>query len=315
VPEYSVIPIHGIGEVAPGTELSELVELGRPQPGDIVLITSKIVSKSQGRISTQERAEAIASETKRIVAQRNGTTITENHLGLTMAASGVDSSNVAPDSVLLLPEDPDRTARQIRAALTVNVGVVITDTAGRPWRNGQTDIAIGVAGIPPLLSFTGVADNHGNQLAVTAPAIADELASAAELATGKLGWAPIALVRGLAEYVLERGLDGPGARELIRDRSADMFALGTREAVMAALTNTQLDCFGAPASSEEVLSALESIGVQATPGQVGWQLPSIDQGTLARVRLVATAHSWSLVEDSSTDPPQRLELVPYTSTP
>ncbi|HNN47504.1 MAG TPA: hypothetical protein PKM12_00970, partial [Marmoricola sp.] len=105
------------------------------------------------------------------------------------------------------------------------------------------------------------------------------------------------------------------ARELIRDRSADMFALGTREAVMAALTNTQLDCFGAPASSEEVLSALESIGVQATPGQVGWQLPSIDQGTLARVRLVATAHSWSLVEDSSTDPPQRLELVPYTSTP
>ena len=177
MPEYSVIPIHGIGEVAPGTKLSELVELGRPQPGDIVLITSKIVSKSQGRISTQERAEAIASETKRIVAQRNGTTITENHLGLTMAASGVDSSNVAPDSVLLLPEDPDRTARQIRAALTVNVGVVITDTAGRPWRNGQTDIAIGVAGIPPLLSFTGVADNHGNQLAVTAPAIADELAA------------------------------------------------------------------------------------------------------------------------------------------
>ena len=147
-----------------------------------------------------------------------------------MAAAGVDASNVAPGTVVLLPEDPDATARSLRVRVHAetgrNVAVVVTDTAGRAWRAGQTDLAIGAAGIEPLDDHAGRTDPYGNPLAVTAPAVADELASVAELVTGKLAGRPVAVVRGIAARVLPAGEHGPGARALVRPRHADMFGLG-----------------------------------------------------------------------------------------
>ena len=167
-----------------------------------------------------------------------------------MAAAGVDASNVAAGHVVLLPEDPDASARAIRERVYDetgrNVAVLVTDTAGRAWRTGQTDLAIGVAGLEPLDDFAGRTDSYGNELAVTAPAVADELASLAELVTGKLGGRPVSVVRGLAERVLPAGEHGPGAVVLIRPREQDMFALGAREAVLAAVRGDQADCFGSP---------------------------------------------------------------------
>ena len=137
-----------------------------------------------------------------------------------------------------------------------NVAVLVTDTAGRAWRTGQTDLAVGVAGLEPLDDFAGSTDSYGNELAVTAPAVADELASLAELVTGKLGGRPVSVVRGLVERVLPAGEHGPGAVVLLRPREQDMFALGAREAVLAAVRGDQADCFGAPGSAEEVRAAL-----------------------------------------------------------
>ena len=294
MPDYSVEAVRGLGEITPDTDLDELIGQIDLNPGDIVLITSKVVSKAEGMIRSGDRIEAIAGEAIRTVAKRANTHITENRLGMTMAASGVDASNVAHGKVLLLPRDPDATARRLRNHAAVNLGVIITDTAGRPWRQGQTDMAIGVAGINPLMSFSGEIDSYGNPLAVTAPAIADELASAAELATGKLGQAPIAIVRGLGEHVLPPGDDGPGAQALIRPREDDLFALGTREAVMAVLTQTQLDCFGSPATTEEVAAALVAVGLSSQPSEAGLRVEATDPQSQTVLGLLALAHSWQL---------------------
>jgi coenzyme F420-0:L-glutamate ligase/coenzyme F420-1:gamma-L-glutamate ligase len=202
-----------------------------------VVITSKIVSKALGLATTRPRADVIAEETDRVVARRDGTTIVRTHHGLTLAAAGVDESNLEPGAALPLPPDPDGAARAIRAAIRersgVQVAVVVSDTAGRAWRFGQTDIAIGCAGLAPFDSFDGRVDRYGNPLVVTAPAIADEVAGAAELATGKLGERPISIVRGLDRQLL-LDEDGPGAAALIRDETEDLFGLGAREAVVAA---------------------------------------------------------------------------------
>ena len=218
--------------------------------GDVVLVTSKIVSKAEGRVRQGDRAAAIRDETVRVVARRGPTSIVENRLGIVMAAAGVDASNVSPGHVVLLPEDPDASARALRQGvyddLGRNVAVVLTDTAGRAWRTGQTDLAVGVAGIEPLDHLAGSTDSYGNRLEVTAPAVADELAAAAELVAGKLGGRPISVVRGLAGRVLPTGEHGPGARALLRPRAEDMFALGAREAVMAAVRGRDPDCSEPP---------------------------------------------------------------------
>jgi coenzyme F420-0:L-glutamate ligase/coenzyme F420-1:gamma-L-glutamate ligase len=215
-----------------------------------------------------------------------------------MAAAGVDASNVEPGSVLLLPVDPDGTARALRSAVAeragVNVGVVVTDTAGRAWRTGQTDIAIGAAGIVVLDDHAGRTDPHGNELAVTAPALADELAGVAELAQGKLSGRPFALVRGRADLVLPPGDDGPGAAALIRPEGEDLFGYGAREAVVRALAGDPADRppFGAPAAAEELADAVARVlGVA----------PTVD-GDVLRVRpdprlaALAFAHGWVLDE-------------------
>jgi coenzyme F420-0:L-glutamate ligase/coenzyme F420-1:gamma-L-glutamate ligase len=302
--------VDGLGEVTTQTDLGAFLAGVDLHDGDVVLVTSKVVSKAEGRVRNGDRERAIRDETVRVVARRGPTSIVENHLGLVMAAAGVDASNVAPGQVVLLPEDPDASARALRervyAGTGRNVAVLVTDTAGRAWRNGQTDLAVGVAGLEPLEEYAGRTDSYGNELAVTSPAVADELASVAELVTGKLGGRPVSVVRGLAERVLPAGEHGPGAGVLNRPREQDMFALGAREAVVAAVRGDQADCFGSPAGAEEVVAALESCGLPATVSgaSVHVDLPEDPRDQVAaveRVRLVAHAHRWRPHSDTHPD--------------
>jgi coenzyme F420-0:L-glutamate ligase/coenzyme F420-1:gamma-L-glutamate ligase len=292
----------GIGEVGEGTDLVALVATVLPDlaDGDVVVVTSKIVSKAEGRTTRGERDDAIADETVRLVARRGPTSIVENHLGLVMAAAGIDASNVAPGHLVLLPRDPDRSARDLREGLLGatgrNVAVLVTDTAGRAWRHGQTDLAVGAAGMQVLDDHAGRVDPYGNPLAVTAPALVDEIAGAADLVKGKLTGRPVAVVHGLAGLVLPAGEHGPGARALPRELAGDMFALGTRESVLAAVTGTAADAFGSPAPSGDLVAALERLGLDATAtgGEVALgDVP--DAATQARVDAVVHAFGWVAV--------------------
>jgi coenzyme F420-0:L-glutamate ligase / coenzyme F420-1:gamma-L-glutamate ligase len=236
-----VQPVHGIPEVNPGTDLGSLLSdtLTDLRDGDVVVVTSKIVSKAEGRVSPGvSRDDAIEAETVRLVAERDSMRIVETKHGLVLAAAGVDASNVAPGSVVLLPDDPDASARRLRRTigerLGVRIGVVVSDTVGRPWRAGLVDIAVGVAGLTPLVDLRGRVDRYGNQLSATIPAIADEVASAAELVKGKFAGVPVAIIRGLAHLVLDE--DGPGAAAMIRPVEEDLFRLGTAEAMRTAVT-------------------------------------------------------------------------------
>ncbi len=241
VTELRVWGVPGIPEIAPGDDLPRLIAEAARQagvaPGDILAVTSKIVSKAEGRIvRAADREQAITDETVRVVATRKradgGTTrIVENRLGLVMAAAGVDASNTAEGTVLLLPLDPDASAAAIRsaveAAVGAPVGVVITDTAGRAWREGQTDMAIGASGVRLLDDLRGSRDAVGKLLEVTAPAVGDEIAAAADLVKGKASGLPVAALRGL-----DRLLDDSahGARVLVRPAADDLFSQGTKEA-------------------------------------------------------------------------------------
>lgn len=236
---FTVWAPDGLPEVHPGDDLVALTApvLADLQDGDIVVVTSKVVSKAEGRVvAAHDREQAITDETVRVVATREhpgGTTrIVENRLGLVMAAAGVDASNTPDGTVLLLPLDPDASARAIRAGLQrrldVRIGVVVTDTAGRPWRQGVTDLAIGAAGVVVLDDLRGERDTHGRLLTATVTAVADEIAAAAELVKGKSDGRPIAVVRGLGHLVTDE--DGPGARAVVRLGPDDMFAQGSAEA-------------------------------------------------------------------------------------
>ncbi|MFI7441311.1 coenzyme F420-0:L-glutamate ligase [Nonomuraea indica] len=230
-----VIPVTGIGEVRPGDDLAALLKDADLRDGDIVVITSKIVSKAEGRVRrAPDRTAAIEDETVRVVARRGDTVISETRHGFVMAAAGVDASNTDPGTVLLLPEDADASARRVRAGLSARVGVIVSDTFGRPWRHGLTDVAIGAAGVLALEDFRGLADTHGNPLNATVTALADEIASAAELVKGKLTGVPVAVVRGLAHLVTDD--DGPGVRPLVRPSADDLFRYGSRDVVFARRT-------------------------------------------------------------------------------
>jgi coenzyme F420-0:L-glutamate ligase/coenzyme F420-1:gamma-L-glutamate ligase len=244
-----VIGLVGIGEVGVGDDLAALIAPGLlsaawpdgttgVRDGDVVVVTSKVVSKAEGRVwAADSREEAIDAETVRVVARRTTprgvTRIVETSQGLVLAAAGVDASNTAVGTVLLLPVDPDASARALRAAWAastgVRLGVVVTDTLGRPWREGLTDAAIGVAGLQVLDDHKGRVDPHGNTLEMTVTAVADEVAAAADLVKGKLSGIPVAVVRGLAARVTD--VDGPGARALVRRPDDDLFRLGTAEAI------------------------------------------------------------------------------------
>ncbi|GHD15303.1 coenzyme F420:L-glutamate ligase [Streptomyces violarus] len=239
---YRVWAVAGLPEVAAGDDLAKLIASAEPglADGDVLLVTSKVVSKAEGRIvQAADREAAIDAETVRVVARRGALRIVENRQGLVMAAAGVDASNTPSGTVLLLPEDPDASARAIRDglrdALGVEVGVVVTDTFGRPWRTGLTDVAIGAAGVRVLDDLRGGTDAFGNPLSATVVATADELASAGDLVKGKAAGLPVAVVRGLPDLVAGDG-DEEGARAMARGARDDMFRLGTSEAVRLAVT-------------------------------------------------------------------------------
>ncbi|MCL1900630.1 MAG: coenzyme F420-0:L-glutamate ligase [Promicromonosporaceae bacterium] len=237
--EFACWALEGIPEVRPGDALAELVAATgvELQEGDILVVTSKIVSKAEGRIvAAADREAAITAETVRVVARRGSLRIVENRLGLIMAAAGVDASNTPAGTVLLLPKDPDASAARLRADLLARfglnrLGVIISDTAGRPWRAGLVDIAIGAAGVAVCEDLRGQVDAHGRPLEVTVSAVADEIAAASELVRGKAAQLPVAVVRGLPHLVPAgwQPADG-GARRLLRPRSEDLFWEASAEA-------------------------------------------------------------------------------------
>lgn len=235
--------ISGIPEIAEGDDLAAIIATAVGDTladGDILSVTSKIVSKAEGRRQlATDREQAITDETVRVVASRKHargvTRIVENRLGLVMAAAGVDASNTPDGIILLLPVDPDASARSLRDGLFrllgVRIGIVITDTIGRPWRVGQTDVAIGAAGVHVVDDLRGTSDANGRQLDATIAAVADEIAASTDLVKGKASGHPVAVVRGLSHFVARRGVkELPGARSLVRASEEDMFSLGTSEA-------------------------------------------------------------------------------------
>lgn len=246
--EVRIIPLPGMPEVRKGDDVAALIieAAGRGpgiQGGDVVVVTQKIVSKAEGRVvsltdvTPSPEAETLAVETEkdarlvelilrestRVVRQRGSVLITETRHGFVCANAGIDASNVAAEgAVALLPEDPDRSAQGLRAAIRERTGaevaVIISDTFGRPWREGHTNVAVGVAGMLPFVDYVGRVDPYGYELRVSTLAVADELAAAGELVMGKLDGVPVAIVRG---YNYPRG-EG-SARQMVRDPEKDLF--------------------------------------------------------------------------------------------
>jgi coenzyme F420-0:L-glutamate ligase / coenzyme F420-1:gamma-L-glutamate ligase len=251
--EIRIVPIQGIGEIPPGSDLGLLIframqaQQVKLQRGDVLVVTQKIVSKAEGRVvnldevqpSAFARAfaqeynkdaahvEVVLRESRRIVRMDHGVLISETRHGFICANAGVDESNVnGARSLTLLPLDPDRSAREIRARLQelagegagFDIALIISDTWGRPWREGQVNLAIGVAGMAALVDYRGQLDSYGYQMHVSMIASADELASAAELVMGKIDGVPVALIRG---YAYQPG-EGSG-KTLLRDPANDMF--------------------------------------------------------------------------------------------
>ncbi|WP_043840871.1 coenzyme F420-0:L-glutamate ligase [Amycolatopsis taiwanensis] len=272
-----IIPVTGLPEFRPGDDLTgAIADAARwLRSGDVVVVTSKVVSKIEGRLvrvpaDPEERDAArrrlVEEEAVHVLARFGRTLITQNRIGVVQAASGVDGSNVAGDEIALLPADPDASALALRNGLRerlgVEVAVVITDTMGRAWRVGQTDTAIGSSGIKVLHSYEGQVDGQGNELQVTEIAVADELAAAADLVKGKLGGLPVAVVRGMSLVD-----DGSTARKLVRPVEEDMFRLGTAEAIArgrreAVLVRRSVRRFTDEAVEEDVLR--RSIGAALT---------------------------------------------------
>ena len=272
-PRVEVVGLTGIPEVTAGDDLAALLTAALEragcalEAGDCLVVSSKLVSKARGLTWDGERAAAVVAHTVRVVAERTGSTgettrVVESLAGPVMAAAGVDASNTGPSgAVLLLPEDPDAEAAALRSRLLAlagpggdaAVGVVLSDTAGRAWRAGQTDLAVGASGMAVLDDLRGGVDHDGRPLAVTARAVADEVAAAADLVKGKADGVPAALVRGLPAAWFAAGSDGEtsadqdtGARSLVRTGPGDWFATGPVEALRAVLGAAP----GSPDSSE-----------------------------------------------------------------
>jgi coenzyme F420-0:L-glutamate ligase/coenzyme F420-1:gamma-L-glutamate ligase len=244
----TITGIEGLPEINPGDDLARMIVQACAAQGvalqndDVITVTQKVVSKSEGRFVDLEtiepsalaielatnwekdarHVEVVLRESRRIVRMDHGVIICETKHGFVCANAGVDASNVPGGQLMLLPVDPDASARRIReglmAASGADVSVIISDTFGRPWRSGYTEVAIGVAGMLPVIDYVGKIDTAGRELRATWICVADELASAAELVTGKVNKVPVALIRG---YLVPRG-DG-SARELVRQAETDMF--------------------------------------------------------------------------------------------
>ncbi|MGQ0743420.1 MAG: coenzyme F420-0:L-glutamate ligase [Acidimicrobiales bacterium] len=230
----AVIPIVGLGEISPGDNLADLIdEASQPHPGvvsgDVLVVSSKLVSKAEGRLAKVQPdgptvAEVVESQSVRVLRRRGDLVISQTAGGFVCANAGVDQSNVAEGWVVLHPADADRSARRIRDRLLARtaaaVGVIVSDTFGRPWRRGVTDVALGCAGIGPLLDLRGTPDRHGRPLAATEVAVADQLAGAAEMVMGKASGVGAAVIRGVPPGWLR---EGSVRSELVRPSSEDLF--------------------------------------------------------------------------------------------
>lgn len=323
----TVVAVDGVPEVTAGADLAALLvrHVEGLHDGDVLVVTSKVVSKAEGRSRRAAKEELLAGETDRVVARRGPTTVVRTRHGLVLAGAGIDESNTPGGTAVLLPEDPDASARRLREAVHRltgrNVAVVVSDTAGRAWRTGQTDIAVGAAGLVPQLELAGRVDPHGNPLSVTAPAVADEVAAAGDLVKGKLAGRPVAHVRGLAHLVLPPGEHGPGAAALVRPEDQDMFGLGARDAVLLAVSTepgTAPRGFGAPAPAEEaarLLRAVTPAAPEVRGDEIAVPLPPLDPRELgrweARLTTAALALGWTPVESdgASADGPLRFRMT------
>ncbi|KAB1932628.1 coenzyme F420-0:L-glutamate ligase [Micromonospora sp. ALFpr18c] len=323
-----ILPVLGIGHVTEGDDLAALIATAAPwlHDGDVLVVTSKIVSKAEGRLvdvpadgpeRLAARDEVLAAETARVVASRGPTRIVQTHHGFVMASAGIDASNVDKTRLVLLPVDPDASARALRAALRehygLDVAVIITDTMGRPWRNGLTDVALGVAGMPAIRDHRGEVDPYGNELQLTQMAVVDELAGAGELIKGKCDQVPVAVVRG---YLSATGPDaGGGARVLVRDAAQDLFSLGTAEARSAGLTDavTLTDGPGpTPADPAATRRAIEAVAGVVAPGTV---FTLVDESEV-RAGLIADVPGWpdsatALVLGAPPAPVDPMDLVRF----
>lgn len=288
-------------DVEPGSDLAALVlAYGGLRDRDIVVLTSKVVSKAEGRLGSGSRHDAVQAEAVRVVAQSGDTSIVQTRHGLVVAAAGVDASNTPTGTHLLLPVDPDATARIVRERVWdragLNIAVIISDTAGRAWRVGQTDHAIGCAGVDPAQDLTGSWDSYGNELRVTSPAIADELAAAGDLVKGKATGRPVAVVRGAPDWVLPVGHHGAGAGALVRAAGHDLFGLGSREAVLAAaLERSAVTAahFGRPGKGAvtAAVSALES-SLHTDQARVDWTVGDQSVRLVVSVPETAPGEVW-----------------------
>jgi dehydro coenzyme F420 reductase / coenzyme F420-0:L-glutamate ligase / coenzyme F420-1:gamma-L-glutamate ligase len=292
-----VIPVAGLPEIEPGDDLAELIAAGvrriGVRDGDVVVVTQKVASKAEGRLAPEaDRASAIEAETVRVVARRDDLVIAETQHGLVCANAGVDASNVAPGLVSLLPKDPDGSAATLRDALRDRLGldrmgVVVTDTFGRPWREGLVDVAIGVAGMPAVLDLRGTPDRGGRELEATVVAIADQVAAAAGLVMGKADGVPVAIVRGITW----REEDHASAADLIRGPALDLF----RESPMQALhARRTIRSFGpGEVPRDAVADAVAAACTAPAPHHTRpWRFVALDTPAGKRALLAAIAEAW-----------------------
>jgi len=290
-----ILPLGGLPEVAAGDDLAALLvpairEVGA-RPGDVVVVTQKVVSKSEGRlVEADDRTVWVERETRRVVARRGDLVIAETRHGFVCANAGVDASNVDAGFLTLLPEDPDASAERLRdalmRALRVPLGVVVTDTFGRAWRSGLVNVAIGCAGLPALLDLRGTPDDRGRELEATVVALADEIAAASGLVMTKASRVPAAIVRGVV-------VDGPAtpASSLIRPAQEDLFRESPLVSIQARRTIRSFGLGQVP--REAVQEAIRAACTAPAPHHTRpWMFTVLESAIARRTLLAAIAEAW-----------------------
>ncbi|MGE5227158.1 MAG: coenzyme F420-0:L-glutamate ligase [Planctomycetaceae bacterium] len=292
-----VLPVAGLPEVRPGEDLATLLEgpladIGLRE-GDVVVVTQKVVSKAEDRVvGGDDRAEWVARETVRVVARRGDLVISQTRHGFVCANAGVDASNVAEGFLTLLPEDPDASAERLRASLAsafgvARLGVIVTDTFGRAWRQGLVDVALGVAGMPALLDLRGTTDHTGRELEATIVAVADHVAAAAGLVMGKDARIPVAVVRGVA---LDAAPAGTGA-DLVRPAADDLFRESPLQALHARRTIRSFGPGDVPRAAVE--EAVRAAATAPAPHHTRpWLFVALDAPASKRALLAAIGDAW-----------------------